>query len=229
MQAALQQADKLDAQAQEYLTNSQAVASQGRKLKEIQRISNVTPDQVTATNAEGQPILGPNGQPIQTDANTVQTTAIAQIAGNTNTQITKRNGTANEMTPAQIFGYIYQQAQKTQKANPKAVPMVTQYGNGALLNAKTVTGELAFGPYLEAITAPSGAEVLLQGNQNLMNTVPNFEPFMKSIYEELGLPFPTATEARIMMEGTNFSENFQSGMEGIGEAIGQRVQDFMGR
>ena len=229
VQAALLKADELDTKAQEYLTNSQAVASQGRKLKEVQRISNVTPEQVEATGADGQPLIGPNGQPIRTDADTVKTTAIAQIAGNTNTQITKRNGTANEMTPAQIFGYVYQQAQKAQKANPKAVPMITQYGNGALLNGKTVTGELAFGPYLEAITAPTGAEVLLQGNQNLMNTVPNFEPFMKSIYEELGLPFPTATEARIMMEGTTFAEDFQSGMEGIGEAIGQRVQDFMGR
>jgi len=229
VEAALLQADKLDAQAQEYLTNSQAVASQGRKLKEVQRISNVTPEQVTATNAEGQPILDPSGQPIQTDANTVQTTAIAQIAGNTNTQITKRNGTANEMTPAQIFGYVYQQAQKTQKANPQAVPMITQYGNPMLYNGKTATGELAFGPYLEAIAAPSGAEVLLQGNQNLMNTVPNYEPFMRSIYEEMGLTFPTATEARIMMEGTTFAEDFNAGMDGLEDAINQRWQDFMGR
>ena len=229
MEAALLQADKLDAQAQEYLTNSQAVASQGRKLKEVQRISNVTPEQVTATDQDGTPLVDTNGVPIQTDANTVETTAIAQIAGNTNTQITKRADGPNPMTPAQIFGYVYQQAQKTQKSNPKAVPMITQYGNPALLNGKTVTGELAFGPYLEAITAPTGAEVLLQGNQNLMNTVPNYEPFMRSIYEEMGLPFPTATEARIMMEGTTFAEDFQSGMEGLEGAINQRWQDFTNR
>ena len=223
--------EKLKARAQQYILDSQAVAAQGNKLKQMQSTAHVAPITPTALpepqfDEFGDPIIGPNGQQVVvTPTRNTKDIATAMISGNVSTAITDAQTKGQDLTRAQIFQMVYTLAQEQHAADPSALDMLNRYGVEMFANGKTQTGEYAFGPFLEALNSPSALDRATFGNEGLTSTVPDYETFMREIYTKMGLPMPTATEARIMIEGNKFHENLQQGAENIGGAIAQRWDD----